>query len=130
MARAAAEHATATAPAPPHAETAPNLWDAALAGLLGADAGQGDGSPPGDEVYLWPECVDAWRHWCTLQTQWRVGMAGATGLDYAAVRATLDIAGLAGDELREVFACIRAAEAAVLEVHADAREREARHAPH
>ncbi len=32
-----------------------------------------------------PECRDAWRLWQAAQTQWRVGMAGATGLDYVAV---------------------------------------------
>lgn len=59
-----------------------------------------------------------------MQTQWRVGMAGATGLDYAGVRALFDEEGLAGDERREVFAGIRAAEAAALEVWAEQRERD------
>lgn len=54
-----------------------------------------------------------------MQTQWRVGMAGATGLDYAAVLAWLrDVDALAGDELRERMQLLRACEHAVLEVYA------------
>lgn len=40
--------------------------------------------------WLWEACVPTWRLWIDLQTQWRVGMGGATGLDYAAVWALLD----------------------------------------
>lgn len=61
-----------------------------------------------------------------MQTQWRVGHAGATGLDYAGVRAYLDEADLAPDERRSVFAGIRACEIATLEVWADERERKER----
>lgn len=35
--------------------------------------------------YLWPENLLAWNLWHRLQTQWRVGMAGREGLDYAGV---------------------------------------------
>lgn len=76
------------------------------------------------EVYLWPCNVQAWQCWCDLQTQWRVGVAGATGLDYAGVRAYLDEEGLAGDSRRDVVAGIRAAERAALEVWAQQRERD------
>ncbi len=55
-----------------------------------------------------------------MQTQWRVGMAGATGLDYAAVLAYLrQVEGLRGDELRECMAALRAAEREVLDWHAE-----------
>lgn len=77
---------------------------------------------PPVEVYLWPDNVTAWQCWCAVQTQWRVGMSGATGLDYAGVRALLDEEGLSGDERRAVFAGIRACEGAVLEVWAEQRE--------
>lgn len=57
-----------------------------------------------------------------VRTQWRVGVNGATGLDYGAVLATLRVAHrLRGDELRDVFECIRAAEVATLRVWAEAR---------
>jgi hypothetical protein len=43
------------------------------------------------EEFLWPCNVPTWLHWQEVQTQWRVGgMGGATGLDYAGVRAYLD----------------------------------------
>ncbi|KQR55632.1 hypothetical protein ASF94_04300 [Acidovorax sp. Leaf160] len=57
-------------------------------------------------------------------------MAGTTGLDYAGVRAYLDEQCIEpGDERRELFDCIRAAEAASLEAWeerraADERRRE------
>ncbi|MBK9363003.1 MAG: DUF1799 domain-containing protein [Rubrivivax sp.] len=75
-------------------------------------------------MYLWPENVPAWHCWGDLQTQWRSGMAGATGLDYTAVRAYFDEVGLQGDERRDVFACIREAERAVLQAMAARRERD------
>lgn len=69
-----------------------------------------------DEVFLWPCNVRAWQCWCGVQTQWRIGFGGATGLDYAAVLAYLRTAErLRGDELLEVFEGLRAAERAVLE---------------
>lgn len=66
----------------------------------------------------------AWRAWCGVQTQWRAGMGGATGLDYAGVRAWLELQDLEGQPLREVFECIRAAEAATLEVWGEQRRKE------
>lgn len=73
--------------------------------------------------YLWPDCRVAWRHWEAVQTQWRVGMAGATGLDYAGVRAYLEEQRFTSRaERREVFACICAAEVATLEAQAECRE--------
>ena len=84
------------------------------------------GAPlPPVEVVIWPENVAAWSCWCDLQTQWRTGMAGATGLDYAAVLAYLTELGLQGDERRDTFAAIREAERAVLHAMAERRERDA-----
>lgn len=78
------------------------------------------------EVYLWPCNVQAWECWCDLQTQWRTGVAGATGLDYAAVLAYLrDVAALRGDERAQVFHCLRAAEREVLALWAEQRQRAA-----
>ena len=89
------------------------------AGLLG----DGAADPPVQVLYLWPCNVTAWACWHGVQTQWRAGHAGATGLDYAGVRAYLDEADLAPDERRSVFAGIRACEAATLEVWAEERGR-------
>ena len=75
-------------------------------------------------AYLWPCNLDAWHAWCELQTQWRHGMGGPTGLDYAGVRAYLDELGHLGDERRALFSGLRAAEHATLEAWAEKRQRE------
>lgn len=93
-----------------------NAWSSAFAALGVADVER--------TGYLWPDNVVAWHAWQSVQTQWRAGMAGATGLDYAGVRAALDELGLAGDERRDVWRGIQAAERATLEVWAERRERE------
>lgn len=79
-----------------------------------------------DEVaYLWPCNTTAWLCWQAVQTQWRIGMGGATGLDYAAVLAHLRaIVGLQGKPLRRVFSAIQAAEAEVLQFWSESRESE------
>ncbi len=74
--------------------------------------------------YLWPENVAAWSAWCEVQTQWRVGMNGATGLDYSGVAAHLNEIGISGDERRTLWTSIRAAEAAVLGVWAERRQQQ------
>jgi hypothetical protein len=82
-------------------------------------------APEPEVAYLWPDNVQAWNHWQSVQTQWRTGMGGSTGLDYAGVRAYLDEAGVQGSERTDTFKGIQAAERASLEVWADqARERQ------
>ena len=66
----------------------------------------------------------AWNAWQSVQTQWRTGMGGATGLDYAGVRAYLDEIDLGADR-RDVFAGIQACERATLDVWSEQRERTA-----
>lgn len=93
------------------------MWSGVIAGL-GLTAG---GSPANavQTHYLWPECVPIWSAWQQLQTQWRVGMGGATGLDYAGVRAWLRDCGPEDEsERREWWSCIQAAERATLDVWA------------
>lgn len=110
MARAVADQPP---PATAHAQQAAanNPWLAAIA------SAQDDAGPV---AYLWPCNVPAWQAWQGVQTQWRVGMAGATGLDYAGVCAYLAELGLApgSPERRDTFAGIQAAEAATLDVWA------------
>lgn len=66
-------------------------------------------------VYLWPENLQAWLCWQGVQTQWRVGMSGATGLDYQGVSAYLDLQGLDRDQRRETFELLQACERATLD---------------
>lgn len=69
--------------------------------------------------------MHAWHVWLAVQTQWRTGAAGATGLSWSGVRTYLDEEGITGDERRHVWACVRAAEQAVLQAWAARRQREA-----
>lgn len=70
------------------------------------------------EVYLWPCNVQAWAVFVACRTQWRVGMAGATGLDYAAVRVVMDLLDVGKKHRAGVFAGVRVAENAALRVWA------------
>lgn len=74
------------------------------------------------EVYLWPDNVEAWKCWIGVQTQWRSGFAGATGLDYAGVRAYLDE--VQPEDRKAAFSGICACERAVLKVREEQREME------
>lgn len=68
-----------------------------------------------DEILIWPENLEAaWFFREYLQTQWRVGAGGATGLDYTAVLACIRTLGMARDKRDELFADVRAMEAAAL----------------
>ena len=67
--------------------------------------------------------MPAWQAWCGLQTQWRTGMGGATGLDYvAAIEYLRTVARMRGRALADAFECLQAAERAVLELWAEQRE--------
>lgn len=55
---------------------------------------------------VWPENWSAVKLFCELRTQWQVGMAGPTGLNYAVVPTVIDLIELEFDEdqtRREVF---------------------------
>ena len=84
--------------------------------------------PPADSsetCHLWPENLLPWECWHAVQTQWRMGMGGATGLDYTAVLAYLkDGKGLPGKERREVFGLLQLCERETLRVWAEKRERD------
>ncbi len=94
-------------------------WATALA-ALGPLATEPKDQPAQLE-YLWPCNVKYWAMWCELQSQWRVGMGGATGLDYAAAIAHLRTAhGLRGKRLQKAWGCMRAAEQGILQAMAEA----------
>ncbi len=72
--------------------------------------------------HLWPEHVAALDAWLAVQTQWREGFNGATGLDYGGVEAWARISGLRGDARRERFAELQLMERATLRAWAQARQ--------
>lgn len=43
-----------------------------------------------EPIQVWPENEAAWRLLERLQTQWRMGMGGATGLDYGVMHQMMD----------------------------------------
>lgn len=100
----------------------------AAASEWGFEVAMPDAPPPddGEVCHLWPENLLPWECWHYVQTQWRMGMGGATGLDYTAVLAYLkDGKGLRGKKRREVFGLLQLCERETLRVWAEKRERDA-----
>jgi hypothetical protein len=71
--------------------------------------------PIDDAFWLWPCNVPSLQLWLRVQTQWRVGMAGATGLDYHAVEATLRLSAVPRRDWPQQFADLQGMESAWLE---------------
>lgn len=68
-----------------------------------------------DPVEIWPENVQAYELFCAMDTQWRIGMAGPTGLDYAALPMALRMIGAARADWQQLMADIRVMESAALQ---------------
>ncbi len=71
---------------------------------------------------VWRQNWDAFRIFAGLGTQWRVGMNGATGMDYTAVWATLHALVPSARRRNKVFGQIRIMESAALELMSERRE--------
>lgn len=67
-----------------------------------------------DPVEVWPENWQAFTTFMTLSTQWLIGMAGPTGLNYVPLFTLMDRLGLQGDEWHEFLADVQVLEAAAL----------------
>lgn len=76
-----------------------------------------------DVAWLWPENERAWRFWLEVQTQWRTGFSGKTGLDYAGVQACMALRHVPRRARTRLFEQIHAMELAALDVWRKARER-------
>lgn len=87
---------------------APSEDQLAAAGLTAADF-------EGDAAQVWPENWPAYLLFAQVQTQWRVGAAGATGLDYLPLFHKMDRMRLEPEEYEELEADIRVMEFAALE---------------
>ncbi|HEY0847395.1 MAG TPA: DUF1799 domain-containing protein [Noviherbaspirillum sp.] len=68
-----------------------------------------------EEFAMWPDCLPAFNFWNSIQTQWRTGMNGATGLDYQGVQASMSMRGMPKKERPEMFALVQAMERATLD---------------
>lgn len=82
------------------------------------------GHPPVFE--LWREHEAALFVWGDVQTSWRTGMAGATGLHKGDVEKTIRAHGYRGERARQVFLDLLVMERATLDEWAKQRERERR----
>ena len=80
--------------------------------------------------YLWPELQPVLLAWVCVQTQWRTGMAGATGLDYAGVDAIVRTRRLARGRRRcaQLMADLQVMERAALDEWARQRQHQERRA--
>ncbi|QPN47998.1 DUF1799 domain-containing protein [Priestia aryabhattai] len=75
-----------------------------------------------DEVEVLP---DAWPAFClfeALGTQWRLGLGGPSGLDYATIPAAASMLGIKRRELTSIFPDLRIMEHEALTVMAEAVE--------
>jgi hypothetical protein len=77
-----------------------------LAGIAAREASMG--------VEVWPENWPAFALFCSMQTQWRVGMGGATGIDYSALYPLLDRHASDPDEWNALFEDVQTCERAAL----------------
>jgi hypothetical protein len=116
-------------PSPDTHDDSPHQTEQAFSAFgveLSADDPDAPDVAPSEVFYLWPENVEPWSLWHGVQTQWRIGISGATGLDYQGVSAYLDRLGLEPQEHREMFDLLQACERATLDVWAEQR---AKHHP-
>lgn len=70
---------------------------------------------PSKEVEIWPDNFEAYALFCALSTQWRIGMAGPTGLDYNVLYSKLDRMGLEPERYDELEGDVGVIERAALE---------------
>lgn len=86
---------------------APSEQELAIAGVTLDDYEE-------EAVEVWPENRSAYMLFAQLQTQWRIGMGGATGLDYNTLYHKMDRMKLEPDEYDELEDDIRTMEFAAL----------------
>ena len=80
---------------------------------------EGTGFTPADyaddeHFEIWPENMQAVSVFCTIQTQWRTGMNGPTGLDYNVLFTRMDRLKLSEQDYEWMLDDIRVIEAAAL----------------
>lgn len=64
----------------------------------------------GPAVEVWPDNVQAINMFIAASTQWRVGLSGASGLDYSALESVLRMSGLPRKDWPPLFEDIRVME--------------------
>lgn len=69
----------------------------------------------GPPLEVWPGHEDALNLFLFMRSQWRVGMAGATGLDYSVLFHKMDRMGLSAERYEDLEDEIRIMEGAALD---------------
>lgn len=72
---------------------------------------------------IWPENATAFRVFAAMETQWRHGPSGRTGLEYSALPAVMRLVGVGDTDEQAVFATVREMEAEALAIFAERRAR-------
>ena len=89
-------------------EPAPNEEELAAFGLTAEDVAA-------DPVDIWPDNLAAYQIFSFMGTQWRVGMGGATGLDYNVMYRKMDRLSLSPVDYDDLEADLRIMEGAALD---------------
>lgn len=76
---------------------------------------------PDEEYEVWSDNWPAFLLFEAMSTQWRVGMGGAVGLDYSAIKPVASMIGLKRAELSQAFPDLRMMEAEALLVMGESR---------
>lgn len=67
-----------------------------------------------DVVYVLPDNWLPLRIFQSMSTQWRIGMSGASGLDYTALPIVMKLEDVRKKDRRDVFSCVQVLERAAL----------------
>lgn len=86
--------------------------------------------PQAPAFHLLPDNVEVFNLFNQVQTQWRHGMAGPTGLDYAGVRASPAFRSIASKEREPTFEAVCIMERAWLDAAAEVRAENDRKSGH
>jgi hypothetical protein len=73
------------------------------------------------EVDVYPENWPAVEVFSSVMTQWRIGMSGPTGLDYAVLPGVMEMIGIGRKDRRDVFDGVRVMESEALKVLSEKR---------
>lgn len=92
------------------------LYDAPATASEMAAAGLTAEDYEDDWFEVWPENWQAYRIFRDLQSQWRVGLSGRTGLDYNVLFRKMDRLGLSPDDYERLEEDVRVMEFAALSV--------------
>ena len=91
----------------------PQITEASLAGTGFTLADYDD-----DVTEVWPENFEVFQLFATLQTQWRTGISGPSGLDYNTLFSLMAMQHLSDERQCEILDDIRVMESAALtEIH-------------